>query len=71
VSNTKFTSHQAGDVRPQRRAVPSQASSLGGQRITQSDKRGGHGRQRRAAPSQASPLGGQRITRSEKRGGSV
>jgi 3-oxoadipate enol-lactonase len=71
VSNTKFTCHQAGDVRPQRRAAPSKASPLREQHSMRSDKRGGPGRQRRAAPSQASPLGGQRITRSEKRGGSI
>jgi cytochrome c oxidase assembly protein subunit 15 len=55
--------------RAQRRAAPSQASPLGGQRSTRSDERGGDGPQRRAAPSQASPPGGQRSTRSDERGG--
>jgi len=55
--------------RPPRRAVPSQASPLGGQRSTGSDERGEPDRPpRRAAPSQASPLGGQRSTGSDERG---
>ena len=65
----QFCVHFAG--RTPRWAVPSKCNPLGGQRITRSEKRGGHRPQRRAAPSKARPLGGQRITRSEKRGGTI